>query len=634
MLLPTSEPDYQTYAVYKISTVLPSRKNMPSTLNAPVLQVDANIVKLVDTSNPQSLFNLWSSKSSSTIPSVTCNPRLLTHLVVMSRCADSLPQGRRLENLIWRLLMEEVPTEPTYSSASVAPSSTSLPRDIQRPARKSSAEDVPQLSASVDSIADDEAVEFSSDSSPVDILHPRIRRQDSCAGHPSRRERHISSDNLEKMVASIVEQKESINAPLPEIPAAMSPPQSQSKTMQSSQSLVRSGSTTTEESPSKDSDRLSECSQSTSSPELPTIRTTTVVRGFSPAQFSHPTAFTTPKSATSDIPEPNSAPAAKKIESKKRATFTLGASSEESYSDDSHSVEACRQTLAPPPAANKPKMFQIGGSSEEDNSLKSALASPRNPGKLTPHKKSTSFANHLTTTIPSTSSSAIIEDDEEVSYDESAIESDDDDEWEDSNEDSGTNSVDEKTLFQRVDSKANLTSRRSLISLALAQNQRRGNLGGVASQSTSAIPHRNRASFNGPSLMASPNDSDDAPLEMKRQTRGVPMRSINEIPRSTAQPKPIMTTAPNGISQQPMALSPRTTRRNMLATELTESLRRDLLHERSQLKRRHTSMVNVSNLAQRPQQPYMNRRNGDLNASSWDQDFSREAFGGYHSKGW
>lgn len=605
---------------------------MPSTLNAPVLQVDANIVKLVDTSNPQSLFNLWSSKSSSTTR-VTCCLRLLTHFTVMSRCADSLPQGRRLENLIWRLLMEEVPNESAYSSASIAPSSTSLPRDIQRPARKSSAEDVPQLSGSVDSIADEEAVEFS-DSSPVDIAHPRIRRQDSCASHPSRRDRHISSDNLEKMVASIVEQKESLNAPLPEIPAAMSPPQPKPKTLESTQSLMRSGSTTTEESPSKDSDRRSECSQPASSPEPPTIKTTTVVRGFSPAQYSHPTAFTPTKSATSDIPEPNSAPAAKKVESKKRATFTLGASSEESYSDDGQSVEARHQTLAPPPTAHKPKMFQIGGSSEEDNSLKSALASPRSSGKLTAQKKSTSFANNLTTTIPSTSSSAIIEDDEEVSYDESAIESDDDDEWEDSNEDSGTNSVDEKTLFQRVDSKANLTSRRSLISLALAQNQRRGNLGGIASQSTSALPHRSRTSFNGPSLVASPNDSDDAPLEMKRQPRGVPLRSINEIPRSTAQPKPIMTTAPNGVSQQPMALSPRTTRRNMLATELTESLRRDLLHERSQLKRRHTSMVNVSNLAQRPQQPYMNKRNGDLNASSWDQDFSREAFGGYHSKGW
>lgn len=526
--------------------------------------------------------------------------------------------------------MEEVANEPTVPTATTIAASTSQPQEIRRPARKSSAEEVPQLSGSVDSIADEEAVEFSSDCSPLDIVRPRIRRQDSCASYPNRRDRHISSDNLEKMVASIVEQKETLSAPLPEIPAALSPPvQPQHKTLEPAPELVRSGSTTTE-SPSKDSD----VSVVSSPLDLPIIKTTTVVRGFSPAQHPHIPAFTPPKSASADIPAPKSSPAAKKVEPKKRATFTLGASSEESYSDDGQSVEAQR-TLAPPAPAHKSKMFQIGGSSEEDNSLKSALASPRN-GKLTV-QKSTSFANNLTTTIPSTGSSAIMEDDE-ISYDESAIESDDDDEWEDSNEDSNANSVDDKTFFQRVDSKANLTSRRSLITLALEQNQRRGNLGGLASQSTSAIPHRTRTSFNGPSLVASPNDSDDGPLMMKRQSRGAPLRPIKEIPRSSAQP--IRANAPHGITQ-PMALSPRTTRRNMLATELTESLRRDLLWERSQksstanavLKRRHTSN-NIANLKQYPQQPYMNRDNGDMNASSWDQDFSREAFGGYHSKGW
>ncbi|CAN8097817.1 unnamed protein product [Discula destructiva] len=587
---------------------------MPSTFNAPVLQVDANIVKLVDISNPQALFNLWS---------------------MMSRCADSLPQGRRLENLIWRLLMEEVPKEHKDGSAAVAPSSTSLPRDIQLPARKSSAEDVPRLSGSVDSFADEEAVEFS-DCSPVDIVRPMIRRQNSSASYPSRRERHISSDNIEKMVASIVEQKDTISAPLPEIPASISPPKEQQRPTLETPAFVRSGSTTTEESPSKESDGHSEGSQVASSPEIPTIRTTTVVRGFSPAQHPNPAVFTS-KSTTNDIPEPKSSPAAKQVQPKKKPKFMLGASSEESYSDDNHSVET-RPTLAPPapvPVAPK-KMFQIGGSSEEESSLKSALASPRNP-KLTAQKKATSFANHLTTTIPSVSSSAIMEDDE-VSYDESAIESDDDDDWEDSNEDSGTNSVDEKTFFKRVDSSANLPSRRSLISLALENNMTRPSLGGVTSQSTSALAYRPRPAFNGPSALASPNDSDDAPLTMKRQTRGAPMRPINEIPRSTAQPRPIMTTASNGVSQQPMALSPRTTRRNMLATELTESLRRDLLHERSQLKRRHTStnIVNMAQQARQPQppQPYMHRGNGDMNASSWDQDFSRDAFAGYHSKGW
>lgn len=534
--------------------------------------------------------------------------------------------------------MEEVPNEHKKQATTVAPSSTALPRDIQLPARKISTEDVPQLSGSVDSLADEEAVEFSSDCSPVDISRPMIRRQYSSANCSSRRERHISSDNLEKMVVSIVEQKDSISTPLPEIPANMSPPKPRQQPLETV-SFVRSGSTTTEESTSKESDRQSQDSRVASSLEIPTIKTTTVVRGFSPAQHLHPAVFTA-KLTTNDIPEPKSSPAAKQVQPKKKPTFTLGASSEDSYSEDNQSVEA-RQTLAPPaavPTAPKKKMFQIGGSSEEESSLKSAFASPRN-SKLTTQKKATSFANHLTTTIPSVSSSAIMEDDE-VSFDESAIESDDDDEWEDSNEDSGTNSVDEKTFFKRVDSTANLPSRRSLISLALENNMARPNLGGVASQSTTAIPHRNRPSLHGPSVVASPNDSDDAPLTMKRQPRGAPMRSINEIPRSTVQPRPIMTTAPNGVSQQPMALSPRTTRRNMLATELTESLRRDLLHERSQLKRRHTStnIVNLAQQARQPQsqsqQPYMNRHNGDMNASSWDQDFSRDAFAGYHSKGW
>ncbi|KAJ0108237.1 hypothetical protein J7T55_000202 [Diaporthe amygdali] len=575
---------------------------MPSTLNAPVLQVDANLIHQVDTSNPQNLFNLW---------------------CMLSRCADALPQGRRLENLVWRLLMEEVPNENAPYAA------TSLPREIQRPARKSSAEDVPRLSASVDSLENDEAVEFSSDSSPVDISRPRIRRQDSCT---STRSRHISSENLEKMVSSIVEQKESLSSPLPELPPLQSPPKEEEALMLPPPELIRSGSTTTE-SPSKDSDGPSECS-SAASADLQTAKTT-VVRGFSPSSRPIPTVFTPPR-ATSEIPAPKSSPAAKAVESKKsRAKFVLGGSSEESYSDHGHSVET-RPTLAPP--APKKKMFQIGGSSEEDSSLKSALASPRH-GLLSAHKKQTSFANNLTTTIPSTSS-AVIDEDDESCYDESAID-DDDEDWEDSNEEeSSKNSVDEKTFFQRVDSSANLTSRRSLITLGLESNQRRGaapHLGNVASQSTSAISQRARTTFNGPSMVASPNDSDDAPLMMKRKPRGAPLRSINEIPRSSAQP---IAPTSNGVSQ-PIAFSPRTTRRNMMSTELTESLRRHLLWERSQktstanavLKRRHTSQ-DVANLRQYPQQPHMNRDNNDINASSWDQDFTREAFAGYHTKGW
>ena len=79
----------------------------------------------------------------------------------------------------------------------------------------------------------------------------------------------------------------------------------------------------------------------------------------------------------------------------------------------------------------------------------------------------------------------------------------------------------------------------------------------------------------------------------------------------------------------------------MLATELTESLRRHLLWERQQktstanavLKRRHTSH-NVANLKQYPERPCMKKSSEEPNASSWNQYFNRDAFGGYHTQGW
>ncbi|PTB76733.1 DUF1752-domain-containing protein [Trichoderma longibrachiatum ATCC 18648] len=230
--------------------------------------------------------------------------------------------------------------------------------------------------------------------------------------------------------------------------------------------------------------------------------------------------------------------------------------------------------------------------------------------------------------------SAIDSDTEGEYVDESAIDDDDDSsDWEDSIDESGKPSVDEK-FFQRVPSKANLTSRPSLITLMLAQNERAQNLGNQASQSTSALS-RSRSVMNGPSMAGSPNDSDDGPLMMKGMRQST-LKPINEIPRSTAQP--IAATA-NHVHAQ-AALSPRTTRRNMLATELTESLRRHLLWERQQksstanavLKRRHTSH-DVANLKQYPERSCI-KQSEDVNASSWNQYFTKEANNGYHSKGW
>ncbi|GKT52620.1 uncharacterized protein ColSpa_12801 [Colletotrichum spaethianum] len=115
--------------------------------------------------------------------------------------------------------------------------------------------------------------------------------------------------------------------------------------------------------------------------------------------------------------------------------------------------------------------------------------------------------------------SAIADDSETDYVDESAIDDDDDSsDWEDSIEDSNKSSIDEETFFQRVDSKVNLTSRRSLITLMIEQNDHSKNkhLGNIASQSTSALPWSRTSHPAPPTLAVSPNDSDDAPLMMKR----------------------------------------------------------------------------------------------------------------------
>ncbi|KAK2052123.1 DUF1752-domain-containing protein [Colletotrichum caudatum] len=579
---------------------------MPYPLDTHVLTVDTNVINKVDTSNPQNLYSMWT---------------------VFAKCAESVEQGRRLENLSWRLWNRETFCCTEDEQASVT--ATILPREIPRASRL---QDIPQLSGSVDSENDDEAVDFTSLSAPLEI-RPQIQRQDSCASNRSRgKERHITSGDFEKMVVSIIKENEPLSAPLPQISSPYIPPQKETPDLApASHAYQHSGSTTTDESPCKSSEE--EHSQETVSPEITSC--TTVVRGFSPSQIpvSRPTPASPKVVSPAAIPEPRSSPAAKPVQSKKQPMFSIGESC--SSSEQGQSIENLRPIPAP-----KRKMFQIGGSSEEDSSLKSALASQ--PGSLlTGQKKTASFADRVSTRTIDDNNSAIADDSETDYVDESAIDDDDDSsDWEDSIEDSNKSSIDEKTFFQRVDSKVNLSSRRSLITLMIEQNDRKSNskaLGNIASQSTSALPWSRTSHTAPPTLAVSPNDSDDAPLMMKRGVRSSPLKPITEVPRSAAQP--IYTTASHSHLQA--ALSPRTTRRNMLATELTESLRRNLLWERQQksstanavLKRRHTSH-DVANLKQYPEKVCLKKE--EAAPTNNPQFFSKDTdnFGGYHSKGW
>ncbi|KAF5985329.1 hypothetical protein FBULB1_2953 [Fusarium bulbicola] len=495
---------------------------------------------------------------------------------VFSKCAGFVEQGRRLENLSWRLWQRET---FVVNKENASPTTPTLPADIPSESR------MPELSRSVESLVGEEAV----DSPPVpaqQIARPRVRRRDSFASTRSKIGRHISSRDYGKMIVSIVKDKGPLSASRHDASVA-------EESLPVPLALERSGPNTAEsQSPAK-SITDSEGSPQPSPRSLPR---TTVVHGFSPYRITTPRTVSGAAQLSDAIPEQD---------------------------------QSLRNNKPIIPITKKPE-FQIGSLFEEDGSLKNAVASSPKPS-LSANKKHASFSNNvMTRTIDD---EAAVDSDTDDYIDESAIDDDDDSsDWEDSVEQSDNSSMDDK-FFQRVDAKPNLTSRRSLITLMLARNDRARTLGTHASQSTSAIP-RSRM-VHGPSLGASPNDSDEAPLMMKGM-RGPGLKPIHEVPRSGAQP---IMTDPNHIQPQ-AALSPRTTRRNMLETEVTESLRRHLLWERQQknstanavLKRRHTSH-DVANLEQYPEEHCM-KKSEDVNASRWNQYFSKEASNGYHSKGW
>lgn len=449
------------------------------------------------------------------------------------------------------------------------------------------------------------------------------------------------------MVVTIIQEKEPNLKPLPEMSSPslgpISSDESHTSDSPDTQDVLETPSTPVTEPLYASVDLPQDTSSlKTDSSEPENAPNTTVIRGFSPSHVPIPSlrlmSQESLKLASLDaIPEPHSSPAHKPVQPKKQpAKFALGGSSGD---ESSPSLNNRQAVPAPQP---KRKMFLVGGSSgsnEDDSpSLKSAMHSARPSSLLTAQKKQASFSTHVTTRTIQTPS------DQSSYMDESAIDDDDEDsEWEDSIEESGKSSVDDPVTFKRVPSKANLTSQRSLISLMFAgQEQRAKALGNHASQSTPAIPQRARTFNNMSQMVASPNESDDNGLEMKRGMRSSPLKPITEVPRSSAQP--IVT---NAQSIRQVALSPRTTRRNMLATELTESLRRHLLWERQHksstanavLKRRHTSL-DVANLKQYPEKAYMPKddaaKNNDEanNASSWNQYLEREALGGYHAQGW
>ncbi|KAL9606141.1 MAG: hypothetical protein Q9179_000711 [Wetmoreana sp. 5 TL-2023] len=554
---------------------------MPSRLASSLLTVDTGKMHQIDTRNVENLYSLWT---------------------VFSKCADTIEEGRRLENLSWRIWNRE-----TLCCEAQPHLATTPPIHIKSP--RFTISDVPDLSASVDSISSDEEeqeeAEDRSQTAPVDIRPPRIRDPESGLEISKGREKHITSLRLEKMVVEIKEKhkieplSQSIKDAVPQVLSSTDvTPKSSSPTINAP---LRSSDSSASTAPlsSSDSDQSTRhTAASDTSAELAVSHS--VVRGFSPGHISN-SYRSNAHLAPSPIPA-KSITHGKHEDAKAAPTFLLGGSSgeEDSSFDD--------QMLSQP----KHSFLSAG--------LKRPLHS----------RKQTSFKDEVesrTINNRSHEDEDVFESDDEedasesaIQEDEEEVEDDDGSDWEDSVSESAEPLTNDKQLFQRVDSRPNLVSRRSLLTTLMHQPDRAAAFANMASKSTSALRRSRRSMPSAPSTGTSPDE--DASLTMG----GTHMTAAKPI---------IMTTS----NTHPPALSPRSTRRMMLATELTPSLRQHLLWERQQknttanavLKRRHTAH-DMANMQDYPGPKAEPCRSSSKN-NSWDHYFEH-GIGGYNEAGW
>ena len=586
---------------------------MSPRLNAPVLSVDIAKMHKIDPRNVESLYGMWTGKWPKLAQSGDATDLMPT--TVFSKCADSIEGGKRYENLSWRLWNRETFCCPPQPKLAITPAIDVPPQP--------SAKDIPELSASVDSIASVDSDDSHKDDSPATTPEPQSspELEDSALSRSRGHEKHLTPSALRKMVVNIQEQPDlaplspAMNAILPTItditPRPMSPPAQPSITVEdhqvgSLQNSTESCDTISTNATTRQSDHRGSDTSVSSDGRGGLIRSGSVVHGFSPSQMS--ASFRSRSKLNHVLPVPAMRQSPAKIEKPKRsAMFTLGGSS----GDDESSYEDR--------VSYKPKR----------SSLSESL------GRHLSHQKKPSFrdiveahqqekvkeGSHESTDEDEAIASSDDDDDDDDAID-SAIDEEDEGDWEDSNSEDGKGPVDDKNLFKRVDSRPNLVSRRSMLTTALHEPERAAALANAASRSTPAIRRTGRQSPQGPSLPASPSEHEDTALTMN-----IPGKS---------RPRPIA--MPTSNSSQP-AHSPRTTRRNMLSTELTESLRKNLLWERQQknttanavFKRRHTAQ-NMANLKDYPIPIQRHDVRDSAKNNSWNHYFDTP--NEYYNKGW
>ena len=496
-----------------------------------------------------------------------------------------MEDGRRLENLSWRIWARETLCCETQPKLATTPA---IGDSRPRPKKK----DIPALSSSVESEDSDEP-EDEPNRSPRAQLN--VKGSSPEASYPlfcvSRgKEKHITPWGLEKMVASIQDKRslEPLSPTLAGAIPALSPSTDNiakpaSPTMQAPfRSSDSSSSTVPISSPESDksatqtvgSDTSAECHNSHS-----------IVRGFSPNHVS--SSYRSHTHLAPAIPTKIAMPTRPK-DTKKGATFMLG-----------------------------------GGSSDEnDGSFESRMSSPAKQSTLTAGlkrplngKKQLSFKDEVESRARlnrPVESEEVFESSEEEDSDnaieeDSEEEDDDASEWEDDASENTDNP--KEPLFHRVDSKPNLVSRRSLLTSLLTQADRAADFANMASKSTPALRRSRTSTPMAPSTGTSPQE--DPPVSMLGQ--------------HMTPSKPIVMNRSHSHHQ--MALSPRTTRKNMLHSEMTESLRKSVLWERQQKRSTAQAVLKRNKTAQA-----LTHLEPAEGAKS--DDWYADGLGAYHTKGW
>ena len=562
-----------------------------------------------------------------------------------------MEEGRRFENLSWRLWNRETLCCESKPQFPDTPTDETTPRSLSR------AKDVPELSASVESVASDdnyeqdapqrsysppvEVVGLTSCQGSIDSLSSRGRGKPTSSQLlqdmvMSIKQSKVTPQGMPRLPASVTEAVPSALAPQLQHPPTASKPRTATEppaepTSPRRQSEQRSSQSSTSTAPlSSPESHMGRAQTYDSQTSAELITPNSIVRGFGPNAVSSSQRLQA-QAAPSSRPVPAPVPIKSALRSTQaepaKSQFMLGVSSEDESSLDDKSLQPRQSSLT---AALKRSTL---GGVKKVTSFKEVVES---------RTITTGSTHHDEGAIESDEDEDYEDEedereDEEGDVSESAIEDEEDSsEWEDSETDSRPASPGDRQMFQRVDSKPNLVSRRSLLTTQLHQSDRANALAHMAQRSQPSL-RRSRASL-GPAASVATSPSDDDGEDEDEDESALEMGGVTGS-SATSRARPILLATPN--SHQP-ALSPRTTRRNMLASELTESLRKHLLWERQQktttasaaLKRRHTAQ-DVTSLKHFPSEPDQ-KLGGYPPAKNTDHGSLNEYIGQgeYHSRGW